>query len=148
MNLTFCTLAIIFIISSIYLCFMKRDNKIFMRFNRLLNKQQQKIYQTIIRERLTIYIIGIILGIILGVLYLYNKSKIMKHICIFICIIYITKLVVYYIAPKSPLMLYSLTSQVQVKAWADIYTEMKKRWVTSLFVGGIGYILLSVAMKD
>ena len=31
-----------FYYGSIYLCFMKKDNKIFMRFSRLLNKQQQK----------------------------------------------------------------------------------------------------------
>ena len=147
MNLTFCALATVFIISSIYVCFMKKDSRVFTKFNKLMNQQQKNIYQTIIQERLTIYIAGILIGLCLAIYYIYEKPKIMKHICIFICIIYITKFVIYYIAPKSPLMLYSLTTQAQVKAWADIYTELKKRWVTSLIVGGIGYILLSIAFK-
>ena len=40
-------------------------------------------------------------------------------------------------------MLYSLKTQEQVEAWADIYTEMKRRWVTSLVVGFVGYLVLS-----
>ena len=37
--------------------------------------------------------------------------------------------------PKRSTMLYSLKNQEQVEAWADIYTEMKRRWVT--YLGGI-----------
>ena len=41
-------------------------------------------------------------------------------------------------------MLYSLTNQKQVEAWADIYTEMKSRWIKSIAIGFIGYLLLGL----
>ena len=39
----------------------------------------------------------------------------------------------------------NLTNQKQVSAWADIYSEMKRRWILSLFVGFVGYLILSRA---
>ena len=41
-------------------------------------------------------------------------------------------------------MLYSLTNQEQVEAWADIYTEMKSKWIKSIIIGFIGYLLISL----
>ena len=38
--------------------------------------------------------------------------------------------------------MYSLTNKKQTDAWADIYTEMKGRWIKSLIVGFIGYLVL------
>ena len=40
-------------------------------------------------------------------------------------------------------MLYSLNSQDQVDAWADIYTEMKNKYKKSLLIGFDGYLLIS-----
>ena len=40
-------------------------------------------------------------------------------------------------------MLYSLKNQEQVEAWADIYTEMKSKWIKSIVIGFIGYLLIS-----
>ena len=45
-------------------------------------------------------------------------------------------------------MLYSLDRQDQVKAWADIYTEMKTRWIKSLLVGFAGYLFLAKTMTS
>ena len=41
-------------------------------------------------------------------------------------------------------MLYSLSNQAQVEAWADIYTEMKSRWIKSIAIGFVGYLLISL----
>ena len=57
------------------------------------------------------------------------------------------KLGFYYIVPKSPLMLYSLTTKEQTDAWADIYIEMKKKWKLSLALGFIGYITIVYSLK-
>ena len=43
-------------------------------------------------------------------------------------------------------MLYSLTTKEQTDAWADIYSEMKDRWIKSLIVGFFGYVFLTVAL--
>ena len=42
-------------------------------------------------------------------------------------------------------MLYSLKTDEQVEAWANIYSEMKNRWKKSIIVGLIGYLILSMA---
>ena len=75
-----------------------------------------------------------------------NNRKEPYLFCKVIAIIYIVKLGFYYLFPKSPLMLYSLTTKQQTDAWADIYSEMKNRWKISLFVGFIGYLFLGFAL--
>ena len=43
-------------------------------------------------------------------------------------------------------MLYSLRTKEQTDAWADIYSEMKDRWIKSLLVGFAGYVFLTIAL--
>ena len=123
---------------------MKKDNYKLNQFMNLLNEEQQRVYQKIIYERLSIYMIGMITGVCLGIYYLLSQPKDNFRLCKFLCIIYIVKLSIYYFYPKSPLMLYSLTTKEQTDAWADIYTEMKNLWKKSLVIGLIGYLILSM----
>jgi len=121
-----------------------KDKTIFKNFENLLDEKQKDIYKNIVKERLKIYTMGMILGLSLGAYYIYSNPKDTYLICKVLMIIYTIKLGFYYLYPKQPLMLYSLTNQKQVSAWADIYTEMKSRWVKSLFIGSFGYIFLSM----
>ena len=79
----------------------------------------------------------------LGIFY-YVRSKDKYRLCKFLAIIYLVKLGFYKIYPKQPLMLYSLSNQKQVEAWADIYTEMKSKWIKSIAIGFAGYLLLGL----
>ena len=145
MEISPCLIGFTLLFSSIYMSIMKKDNRIFSNFMKLLNQSQKKMYSKIIYERLSIYVMGMILGLVLGIYYYFQNKKDEYRLCKFLCIIYIVKLGFYYFYPKSPLMLYSLTNQKQVSAWADIYSEMKRRWILSLLVGFIGYLVLSRA---
>jgi len=142
-----CIIGITFLLSSIYLSILKQDNDIFFKFNRLLNDKQKIIYQNIVRERLKIYTIAMFTGLGSGLLYWYRNQKQPYIWCSFLAIVYIVKLGVYYFYPKSPLMLYSLTTKEQTDAWADIYTEMKTRYRISLLIGFIGYLIISSGLK-
>ena len=144
MKISYCLIGFTLLFSSIYMSYLKKDSSIFVNFMSLLDEDQQKIYQKIIYERIMIYVAGMILGVSLGLYYLFTNKKDNYRLCKFLCIIYIVKLGFYYIYPKSPLMLYSLKSKDQVDAWATIYTEMKSRWIKSLMVGLVGYLLLSL----
>lgn len=144
MKVTPCLVGLTLLFSSIYMSYMKKDNYKLNQFMNLLNEEQQKIYQKIIYERLSIYMIGMITGVCLGIYYLLSRPKDNFRLCKFLCIIYIVKLSIYYFYPKSPLMLYSLTTKEQTDAWADIYTEMKNLWKKSLVIGLIGYLILSM----
>ena len=103
-------------------------------------------YESIVRERLLIYIGGALIGLGLAYYY-YSTHKNDKYLlCKLLIITGFVKLGFYYLFPKSPLMLYSLTTKEQTDAWADIYTEMKHRWIMSLAFGLFSYIFLSLAL--
>jgi len=137
-----CLIGITLLLSSFYMSYMKKDNEIFIQFYSLLNNEQKTIYDGIVRERLIIYISGSVLGIISAILF-YRSNKSEKYIlCKSLFLLYFIKLGFYYIYPKQPLMLYSLTTKDQTDAWADIYSEMKNRWKLSIFMGFISYLIM------
>ena len=142
-----CIIGITFLLASIYSIIHGNKKDIFLRFNKLLNDEQQSTYQTIVQERLRIYAIALFSGLGAGLLYWYRNQKQPYVWCTFLAISYIVKLGVYYFYPKSPLMLYSLTTKEQTDAWADIYTEMKTRYRISLLIGFIGYLIISSGLK-
>lgn len=142
MNKFSCALGISLLFSSFYMSYMKQDNEIFVDFYSLLNDEQKKIYEGIVKERFIIYFAGSILGIISAVLF-YRNNKSEKYIlCKSLFLLYFIKLGFYYMYPKQPLMLYSLTSKEQTDGWADIYSEMKNRWKLSIFLGFISYLII------
>ena len=148
MKIGYCFVAFVLLISSIYMSIMRKDNKIFNDFYNLLDENQKVKYEYIVKERMIIYILGMLLGLGLGLFY-YVRNKNQDYLfCKVIAIIYIIKLGFYYVYPKSPLMLYSLTNKKQTDAWADIYSEMKNRWIKSLLVGFFGYIFLGFALTQ
>tara|TARA_Y100000590_G_C15179949_1_gene810829 strand:+ start:178 stop:615 length:438 start_codon:yes stop_codon:yes gene_type:complete len=136
-----CIIGITLLFASIYMN-LQRNNDHFMRFYNLLDAGQKNKYESIVKERLILYITGSFLGILSAYIY-YCKYKDHKYInCELLTILFLTKLSFYYFMPKQPLMLYSLRSKEQTDAWADIYTEMKNRYKYSLFVGFISYMIL------
>ena len=88
-----------------------------------------------------------IAGLVSGYYYYKQNPKQTYIICTFLAIVYLVKLSFYYFYPKSPLMLYSLTTKEQTDAWAEIYEEMKYRYKISLLVGFVGYLLLFNGLK-
>ena len=142
-----CVIGITFLLASIYSTIYKPNKDIFSKFKNLLNDQQLNIYHSIVKERIKIYTIALVSGLIAASLYYYRYPKRPYKWCTFLVIAYIVKLGVYYFYPKSPLMLYSLTTKEQTDAWADIYTEMKYRYRISLFIGFIGYLIISSGLN-
>ena len=138
-----CIIGITLLIGSLSMTLQKRNTDIFNKFYNLLDDKQKSIYEGIVKERFTIYFTGMILGLGLGILYYVNSNDKYK-LCKFLAIIYLVKLGFYYVYPKSPLMLYSLSNQKQVEAWADIYSEMKSKWIKSIAIGFLGYLLISI----
>lgn len=141
MNIS-CAIGITLLLSSIFMNLNKND-VLFKKFYNSLNDKQRQIYLHIIRERLTIYVIGLFIGTVSGVYYLYRYQKDKYRLCKFLAIVYILQLGIYYVYPKHPLMLNYLTSKEQVASWAKIYTDMKNNWIRSLLLGFIGYLILS-----
>jgi len=126
--------------------FLNKDTEHFQRFNNLLDAGQKEKYESIVRERFLIYIGGSILGLGLSYYYYIMNQKDEYLFCKLLVITHVVKLSFYYFFPKSPLMLYSLRTKEQTDAWADIYQEMKHRWIMSLAFGLFAYIFLTLAL--
>ena len=128
MKINYCFIGLTLLFSSVSMSLENREKVEFVNFYNLLDDQQKEKYEVIVKERLIIYVVGMVLGLGLGYYY-YSKNKGEKYIvCKSIIIMYLIKLGFYYFFPKSPLMLYSLKTKEQTDAWADIYSEMKNRW--------------------
>ena len=138
MKLSYCLVGISLLFSSIFMHFLK-DETNFKRFVSLLTREQLQIYNKIVYERLSIYAFGVFLGIILGLIYMKYYGK---NLCVFLTIIFVTKLAFYKIYPKSTMMLYHLTNKAQTDAWTDIYVHMKTTWMKSIVLGVLSYIFL------
>ena len=142
-----CVIGITLLFSSVYMSILKQDQDIFIRFFNLLDDKQKRIYSNIVKERLMIYMTAMFSGLVAGLIYYYQNPKQKYPICTFLAIVYLTKLGVYYFYPKSPLMLYSLTTKEQTDAWAQIYEEMKYRYKLSVLIGFIGYLVIFNGLK-
>ena len=137
----FCIIGYVLLFASIFMNLLK-DNDIHKKFMDLLDKKQKIIYKNIINERISIYISGIFLGLFIGFLFLLFYPKTKYRTCKIISIIMITKLIYYYIYPKSTYMLKHLSNQEQVNEWTNIYISMKNLWIKSLILSFISYILI------
>ena len=142
MKVTPCLIGFTLLFSSIFMMIQKGDKSIYVKFYSLLDENQKKIYEKIMKERMMIYISGMALGLGLGIYYYINSKRDNYKLCKSLMIIYLVKFGFYYFYPKSPLMLYSLTTKQQTDAWATIYIEMKERWKRSIVIGFIGYLLI------
>ena len=141
--LNYCVLGAAFLGSSILAMMASKQSGNFVNFRKLLNQRQLEIYNGITRERMSIYIQGLILGVLLAVLITFNSSlRGTNKLCVFVVIALGTNYLFYSLHPKSTYMLLHLTSQQQNEAWLNIYKEMKLRSMLGLLLGLAGYILL------
>ena len=141
--LNYCVLGAAFLGSSILAMMASKQSGNFVNFRKLLNQRQLEIYNGITRERMSIYIQGLILGVLLAVLITFNSSlRGTNKLCVFVVIALGTNYLFYSLHPKSTYMLLHLTSQQQNEAWLNIYKEMKLRCKLGLLLGLAGYILL------
>ena len=67
MKVDFCLIGITLLFSSIYMSIENRDTDHFKRFYNLLDAGQKNKYESIVKERLMIYLGGMILGSILSI---------------------------------------------------------------------------------
>lgn len=143
--INYCVLGAAFLGSSILTMMVCKSSKNFVKFRKLLNQKQLEIYNNIIKERMSIYIQGLILGILLAVLVTFNSSlKSTNKLCVFVVIALGVNYLFYSLHPKSTYMLLHINSHEQNKAWLDIYKEMKLRCMLGALLGLIGYVLIGI----
>ena len=124
------------IISTVAGIFIPLQNKL------NLNSYQKDIYNDIVKDRLKIFLIGLVFGI--GIAYSLvtniNLDRSNK-ICIFIITTIIVNTVIYTIYPKKDWILRHLTKD-QIDNWIKIYNEMKIKKIVGMSLGIVVYYYL------
>ena len=142
----FCLVGAVLLGSMIMTMLASKKSKNFVHFMNILDDNQKKIYKSIIKERLYIYIQGIFIGILLGLLVSYKIKNKNCKICLFVAISLGFNYLYYSLYPKSTYMLQHLNTKEQNEAWLNIYKEMKFRCKIGLLLGFIGYIMLGMGL--
>ena len=115
------------------------------RLMSLLTPEQTQVYKEVSRERMHIYLMGLVLGLLIGFIYLYYgvRAAGMARTCGFVFITMATTYLFYLLYPKSKYLLAYLTTDEQRTAWLDVYRGMQYRHYMGMVLGVIAYVLVS-----
>ena len=138
---TSCFIAIVLLITNIYMIFSCKNTTLKSEFMNVLSEEQKKTYIDIIEERKNIYYTGFGLGILLSLLFIFilNLKKIklnkVSNVCIVGLITFLTNYLYYILIPKKDYMLLHLTDKEQIKRWLDIYKYMQFNYHVGFLIG-------------
>jgi hypothetical protein len=142
-----CSLAVAFIAASLFVMLNKSD-KVDKLIN-VLSPEKKDIYENIRKERMTIYMYGLVAGLVAGLVMIWLlKDKIYGKLsltCLFIVTVFIVQLVVYHFYPKSKWMLDYLDKPEEIQAWSAVYKQMKMNYHVGFIAGLVGYGLACYA---
>lgn len=130
--------------SMLYMMLYYDKENIMMNFQSTLNEKQNAIYQLIIKERMRLYIEGLIIGLLLGFIYLMYSKKSVFSSCLFTLIVLGVNNSYYLLYPKSDYMVKYLETEEQRDAWLNVYTSMKNRCYMGMILGVISYLIIGL----
>lgn len=132
------------LIGSMLTVMISKNSEAESNFKKLLTEQQYDKYCEIYKQRLKIFLQGMLLGILLalGYSFIFAKEKTaLVNACAVTAIIIGTAYLYYMLLPKE-MMLNSLTTAEQIRAWTDVYKKYRFRSTLGMILGIIGYFLL------
>ena len=138
-----CLLASGMLASMIYIMFNPSKSLLIKDFQASLTPEQNKIYVEIIKERMTIYIVGLLIGLLVGFSYLSMQKNNLLRTCIFTVLVLGINIFIYMLVPKSKYMVNYLTNEKQLQKWTNVYKEMQYRRYMGFILGVISYLILA-----
>ena len=131
-----CILALAFLLTSIiipftaYGAFSTNKSTAIKHFVSLLDPKQRETYDTVVTQRRSIYVYGLILGIVLAaviVLFIRSTSNVSAGVCgcVAVVVVFVTTFFYYILSPKSVYMVQVLTTPQQRNAWVNVYKTMQ-----------------------
>ena len=151
MNFTTCDLACLVATGlfggKLYLIINYNKKELLNNFIKELNDEQKKRYQKITKDRLNLYIQGMLVGLILGFIYLQIVPESdLYRACMFTVIVLGTNYFYYILKPKSDYMIKHLTNRRQIETWLDIYREMQFRCKMGFVLGVLAFLIYGLAL--
>jgi len=134
--------------SKVYLMVNYKKNTLLNQFNSILSNVQKTRYEKIMKDRLDIYISGMVYGLLLGLIYLnIVKKKTTGRACMFTVIVLGVNYLYYILKPKKDYMVPHLTTKPQREAWLAIYKEMQYRCKMGFVLGIVAFMLYGLFLN-
>jgi len=139
-----CAVAAAFFGGMLYISLNPYKYSALHQFLDTLTKQQVQTFNNIHKERMQIYLMGLILGLLLGFIYLQMAKPGMARTCAFVAIVMGVNYLFYMIYPKSDYMVKHLVTPEQVNAWQHVYRTMQYNQYMGMVLGLVSYVLVSM----
>lgn len=146
-------ISVVFIVGYLVYAFTVDKHSVTQQLRATLNRQQEVIYNSIVKERKWISITGYLLGLFVALIIIVDNyvNKRIKNIPINVTIATATTFIVhhfyYILAPKSKWMVPHLDHKSQREAWVKVYRKMQWSFHGGILLGIIGVAILASAFK-
>ena len=117
-------------------------------FRNVLDSEQLRVYDNVVRERRNIYIKGMILGLVLAFVFAVNTTGLNKNIrmCAVMFIALGINYIYYTLSPKNDYILPHLVSSMQIEAWLDEYNEKKLIYHLGTLSSALAYLVIAYGL--
>lgn len=141
-----CLIAAALFGSQLYIMLSSNNSKVLVDFRNMLSVEQQQMYNSITKERMTIFVQGLLLGVLLGFIYLKLTARNVFSACIFTVIVLTVTNLYYMLTPKKKSILPHLETQEKREQWLKVYNSMKRKSIIGTLLGGVSYLLIGLYM--
>lgn len=139
-----CAVASAFFGGMLYLALNPYKYDVLNQYLLTLDNTQLAIFRKVHKERMQIYLLGLVLGLLLGFIYLNMSKSGVVRTCVFISIVMGVNYLFYMIYPKSTYMIQHLKTETQINAWQHVYRTMQYRQYMGMVLGVTAYTLVSI----
>jgi hypothetical protein len=146
-------ISVVFIVGYLVYAFTVDKHSVTQQLRATLNRQQEVIYDSIVKERKWISITGYLLGLFVALIIIVDNyvNRRIRNIPINIAIATATTFIIHYfyyiLVPKSQWMVPHLDHKSQREAWVKVYRKMQRSFHGGIFLGIIGVAILASAFK-
>jgi len=119
------------------------------QLRKVLSPELASKYDTIVKERTSHYIQGLLIGMVVAyfiLLYVMKTTNRFYRISLFFGITLFTTALYYLLMPKSDYMLNHLKTEEENKAWLSVYKTMKYRYLIGFVLGALAAIPFATAL--
>lgn len=108
-----------------------------------LDQNLLKKYDNIKKQRLLIFILGLIISIIFAIIYYFmSKESILNKILIVLIIILLLPMIIYMIIPKSSYLLENVSREINTKEWFNVYLCMKNAMIYGFLIAFFATLII------
>jgi hypothetical protein len=138
-----CAIASAFFGGMLYLTLNPYKHQVLQNYLDTLDAKQLEIFNVVHKERMQIYLMGLVLGLLLGFIYLQYAKAGVARTCAFVAIVMGVNYLFYMIYPKSMYMIHHLKTPEQVTAYKNVYRTMQYNQYMGMVLGLVAYVLVS-----